>query len=601
MNKRLSYGLYYPPEGRHRPLAFAAIILSLLLHLLLYLTVGTRPMALFDLSGRRADEAGRKSRQSATRVEMVEMLQPHLADPLRIDAAWQDVQPGTALAAERLAHYSAATIFEPPAAALDHAPLQQELATQFTPAAPQDLPVPFARQEILSMIDAAARDHRAPIPRREIPLIERQPLAPDITTTYDLLEGLPQVAASLPMPSIQSGGAALQLPPELASGGDSELHLPEIGPEDEGSTSTELVAEVPAAVAPAYPLEDRLRIETTVFSDSHENGYHYFMIDVLPRDAAALPVLPCDIVFVQDTSASMAELFLRPSRQALLEGLELLQPGDRFNIVEFSHEVRSCFPQWMAPDAAAIETARDFVTNLKPAGNTDIFASMSAVLQMPRSADRPVIALLVTDGIVTAGEIPRDSQIIGTFSRFNAGAVSVFTVGTHRRANAFLLDMLSYANRGAMTAVAPDRFTVKQTIVDAIRTVRRPILTDVRFNFDVVSGSEVFPVLTTNLYENRPLRLFGRVVKTRPDVAFQARGKAAGESYDMLFEVDLAGREMRQGEAALAQAWATQKMYDLVLQYARTDDHSLVAQMAQLGASYGIPVPYSGRIMPNGQ
>jgi hypothetical protein len=194
--------------------------------------------------------------------------------------------------------------------------------------------------------------------------------------------------------------------------------------------------------------------------------------------------------------------------------------------------------------------------------------------------------------------LERESQIIGTFSRLNAGEVSVFTVATSPRANVYLLEMLSYANRGSRTAVAEDRFNVTRTVLEAQESVKRPLLAGVRFNFDVVSGAEVYPTLTTNLYEDRPLQLFGRVRADQPVVAFQARGEAAGKRYDMLFEVDLATDGVQPGTRELVTQWATQRMYDLVARFASTEDASLIADMHRLGAEYGIPVPYKSRFAP---
>lgn len=586
-----------PPEGRHVAAAIVAAVVSLVLHLVLYETVGERRMSLFDLDFRDS-ESRQKRQRLATRAEIAPLPPPAPIDPLRTAGATGGSGVGDpASLLDRLAQPSAASIFEPPPAApetsLSAAPVEP-----LTPPPAPDLPVWVPRQEILSILDAAARDHRAPIPRREIARIERQPLAPDISASYDLLAGLPKMTAATALPAITSPVAVSLTPPTLEPGGDAALPEPELGPEAEGDASTKVVAELPAAVAPAYPIEDRLRIAVTAYDAESADGHRYFQIDVFRKDAQALPVLPRDVVFVQDTSASLGERYLNPCRTALRAAIAALGPEDRFNVVRFSQDVVRCFPEWAAPGPETLAQADAFVGAMVAGGNTDLFASMAEVLHLPRTPGRPVIAVVVTDGNVTAGQLERDSQIIGTFSRLNAGAVSVFTVGTSPRANVYLLDMLSYANRGAMTAVAPDRFSVSRTIEEAIRTVRRPLLADVRFNFDVVSGAKVYPTLTTNLYEDRPLRLVGRVRSDQKMVAFQARGEALGKRYDMLFEVDLEGAGVKPGPRELATLWATQRMYDLVSRFASTEDASLIDDMHRLGAEFDIPVPYTSRLAP---
>lgn len=584
-----------PPEGRHAMAAAVAAIVSLVLHVVLYETVGERRMTLFE-AGLNAAQAQAKKLRFAMRADIAPPPIPTPVDPLRATPASGDGAAEAATLLDRLSQPTAASVFEPPPSA----PANTLLAgiEQLAPPPVPDLPVWQPRQEILSILDAAARDQRAPIPRREVASVERQRLAPDITASYDLLAGLPKAAATVALPAVTSPLTVSLAPPVASTGGDEAMPVPQLGPEAEGDTSTKLVAELPAAVAPAYPIEDRLRIAVTAYATPGDDGYRYFTIDVGRKDAAALPLLPRDVVFVQDTSASLGERYLHPCRLALLEGIATLRPEDRFNVVRFSQDVTKCFPDWSTPSPEARAQAEAFVAGLTAGGNTDLFASMEEVLKFTRTEGRPVQAIVVTDGNVTTGQLERESQIIGTFSRLNAGEVSVFTVATSPRANVFLLDMLSYANRGSRTAIAADRFSVQSTIRQAQQSIERPLLAGVRFNFDVVSGAEVYPTLTTNLYEDRPLQLFGRVRADQPMVAFQARGEAGGKQYDMLFEVDLAGAGVNTGTRALVTQWATQRMYDLVARFARSEDPALIADMQRLGTEFDIPVPYASRLTP---
>ncbi len=587
-----------PPEGRQVTVAAVAVVLSVVLHLILYHAVGSRSLALLDLLAPARREAASK-KASSMRAELIPPAPPAQPskDPLQSGTgAGQGGSEDDGKVIDRLSGPTPASIFEPPAGTSD--PLPPTSLDRLAPPPDPGLPVWTPRQEILSILDAADRDARAPIPRREIPLIERQLLAPDITASYDLLAGLARSSVSgTGTPAITSPLSVSFSPASLPSGGDDEWPQPQMGPEAEGDTATSLIAEIPAAVAPAHPLDDRLRIAVETYAPSRgSDGYLYFRIDVHRKDDEALPGLPRDIVFVQDTSGSLGERYLHPCRLAIREVVATLRPEDRFNIIQFSHTTSRCFVDWALPSPESIAQSEAFLGAMVSEGKTDLFSSMAEVLSLSRTKGRPMIAVIITDGNVTAGQLERDSQIIGTFTRLNAGEVSVFTVGALPRANRFLLDMLSYCNRGGNTEIAPDRFNVAQTILRLNQSILRPLLGDVRFNFDVVSGAEVYPQLTTNLYEDRPLQLFGRVRVDHPVVAFQARGSAGDERYDMLFEVDLLGRDAASGGRGLATQWATQRMYDLVARYARSDDAGLLAEMQRLGSDFGIPVPYRSRL-----
>lgn len=588
------------PEARHVSVASVAVVLSLVAHFVLYQTVGDRRFALFDPVAAETRNAARHPPATLANLVPPPTPSPPSEDPLRTDAGHglDGVGDFSGLL-DRLGTPSPASIFEPPPSTAELLPTPS--VEQLAPPPAPDLPAWQPRQEILSILDARARDEMAPVPRREIPAIERQSMAPDLTVAYDLLAGLPSAeTAGVAVPTLLTPLAANLAPAAMPAGGNEAWPVPNLGPEAEGDTSTTLMAEIPSAVAPGHPLDDRLRIAVETFAppSSADAGYLYFRIDVTRKDDEALLPLSRDVVFVQDTSASLGERYLVPSRLALKESFRMLRPDDRFEVVQFSQQATRCFAGWRAATPETLQEADAFVDAMVPGGQTDLFASMSEVLSLPRVEGRPMLAVVVTDGNVTAGGMERDSQIIGTFSRLNAGEVSVFTVGTSPRANLFLLDMLSYCNRGGNTAVAPDRFTVSETIQTAVAGIARPLLTGIRFNFDVVSGAEVYPDLTTNLFQDRPLQLFGRVRADRPVVAFQARGNAGTRRYDMLFEVDLRGPGVRPGAASLATQWATQRMYDLVSRFARTEDATLIAEMHRLGSTYGIPVPYRAHLQP---
>jgi len=587
------------PEGRHFTVAIVAVVVSLLAHMVLYQTVGNRSFALFDPLVKSVREALDK-RPTPTTATLLPPTPPSLpsVDPLRTGTSGAGDGSDVAGLIDRLSSPTPASIFEPPAHTADA--LATPALDLVAPPPAAELPAWQPRQEILSIVDAATRDAMAPIPRRDIPAIERQRLAPDITVSYDLLAGLPAAtAAAGAMPRLTSPLTVEFAPPELPAGGTEALPTPNLGPEAEGDTSTSLMAEVPEAVAPGHPLDDRLRIAVETYAPARgSDGYLYFRIDVFRKDDESLPGIPRDIVFVQDTSGSLGERYLTPCRVALREALAALRPEDRFNLIQFSHQTLRCFPDWRHPSPEALEQAYAFLDAMTAGGQTDLFASMADVLALPRDEQRPMIAVVITDGNVTAGHMERDSQIIGTFSRLNAGEVSIFTVGTSPRANVFLLDMLSYCNRGGNTEIAPDRFSVTRAVQRVVGSVAKPLLAGVRFNFDVVSAAEVYPTLTTNLYEDRPLQLFGRVRTDQPVVAFQARGNAGENRYDMLFEVDLLDPGAKTGNRTLATQWATQRMYDLVSQFARTEDPALIGAMQRLGADFGIPVPYRSRLQP---
>ncbi len=535
-----------------------------------------------------------------TRVDVYSETDAATADPLK---AADPLGDGPEMPADLMEQSIPKAIFDPPpapklpppAASLPAPPPDEKLALP----APRDLPAP----DILVITDARARDLSAPIERREIPDVERILLSPDLSLSLPTNVPLASVdvtaaIASVPAPHLDAAReAATLLPAPVPSLGARSLAetIPDVGPVAQGTVVTDIRPEKHEEITGDTPLDDRLALRTWATRPASDPNHVYFRIDVAPRDDAALPDIPRDIVFVQDTSASLTSQRLDPSRIAIRNALRALRPGDRFNICAFAATNRFLAPgTWLAPDSDSIARADAFLASLESKGNTDLFRSMQDILDLPRAPHRAPIAIVLTDGHITAGALERDSAVIGAFSRLNAGAVSVFTIGLHRSANAYLLDMLSFCDRGGNTAIAPERFDIPKTIRSVVDSIGQPVLANVRFGFGTKSGAEAYPSLSPNLYRGRPLRLYGRVPADRDSIAFFARGDACGDPYDMVFEIDLS--QAAPGPSDLPVEWATQRMYDLVARHARSEDPSLVEEMLRLGAQFGIPVPHARRI-----
>ena len=100
--------------------------------------------------------------------------------------------------------------------------------------------------------------------------------------------------------------------------------------------------------------------------------------------------------------------------------------------------------------------------------------------------------------------------------------------------------------------------------------------------------------MTTHLYLDRPMQLFGRAPEGTKQVVFQARGTANGKRYDMVFDLDLESGQ--PADKDLAMAWATARMYDFVSEHARNPDPMLLAEMNDLGRQYDVTIPFRKRL-----
>ena len=459
---------------------------------------------------------------------------------------------------------------------------------------PVDRPLWEPRQEIIGINRQIVRnDIEVERPRRYIPAIPRVSGAADIVSPAsreDLERGIAGTGAYYLTddPTKFSWGRSVAASP----GGGGVAAPPREEPPPPAMLKEEprkLADEASRRVAILKALEKYLRADLTVYHSPADPQYDYCRIDIKRRTPELLPVLAKDLLLVQDGSASITEQKLHFCREGLLKALELLGPGDRFNVVEFRDSVSRCFDDWAPASPDNLQRARDFIGRMESVGNTDIFDSLKDLLTLPRKPGRPVILVVVSDGVATSG-LTDHSLIIEAFSQANKGAVSVFTLGTYPGVNAYLLDLLSYRNRGDTFVVKTGRWDIPAVLEERVRGVSRPVLSDVRFRFAGQTYCDAYPLLTENLYLDRPLTLVGRYPRNAKKLVFQATGRANEIQCDMVFELDPA--KAAPGGAEIRTAWAWQRAYYLIGEHNRTKQPGILTELKALGRAYGIKIPY---------
>lgn len=451
------------------------------------------------------------------------------------------------------------------------------------------------RPEIIEIQKTVLADAVAAMPRRIQPLIERTR-----TTTADIL---PPADSSLPSgpPSPRAPGMFDNLLGEIGLIGDGTPGGVAFGggpvtvPREPMATIPQPTQALAAVVTPPEPtirsrhIENMLKVKLSTSENAADPGFLFCKIAIERAGQDVLPVLPKDVVLVQDCSASISEQKLYFCREGLVKALGLVGAADRLNVMGFRDSLQLAFPTWTNRTPETLKQAEEFIRGMKASGDTDFFGSIQYLLNMQRDPSRPIIAILVSDGAPTKG-ITDSTTIIEAFSRANAGTVSVFTLGTYAGANAYLLDLLSYRNRGDTHVVMSGRWDIPGVIEGRVREVSRPVLTGLHFVFASGSGSQAYPLLTSNLYLDRPLVVFARVPKSEKSLLFQAVGRAGDTDCDMIFNLDLT--KSYPEDSTVPAAWAWQRVYHLIGVYTRTHNPTVLDDIRRTAKQYRLKVPY---------
>ncbi len=231
-------------------------------------------------------------------------------------------------------------------------------------------------------------------------------------------------------------------------------------------------------------------------------GEDYLMAMVVPG-AAPGRKLPRDLVFVIDTSGSMAGESIHQARQALGRGLDTLAREDRFNIIQFNSQPHALFMQPEPASANNLVRARRYVSRLQAEGGTEMASALSMALgsgdprEDGRQTGRVRQVVFITDGAV-GNEAALFRQI-----RRELGNQRLFTVGIGSAPNMHFMREAARWGRGSYTAISnpADLGAPLEALFSAMEA---PVLTDIQAHWPG-ANAEAFPERPGDLFLGEPL------------------------------------------------------------------------------------------------
>ncbi|BFU95662.1 MAG: conserved protein of unknown function [Nitrospira sp.] len=215
-------------------------------------------------------------------------------------------------------------------------------------------------------------------------------------------------------------------------------------------------------------------------------------------------VQPREVIFVIDTSGSMAGTSIEQAKAALLLALTRLTAQDRFNVIQFNSVTHVLFSQAQPVTTTTLRKAVHYVEQLHANGGTEILPALKTALKGPAPASHLRQVIFLTDG-----QVGNEDELFGVI-REHLGASRLFTIGIGSAPNSHFMRKAAEFGRGTFTYVGSTSDV--QTQMDAmLRKLERPVLTEV-----IVDGldqsDELFPARIPDLYEGEPIVL---AVKSR--------------------------------------------------------------------------------------
>lgn len=324
-----------------------------------------------------------------------------------------------------------------------------------------------------------------------------------------------------------------------------------------------------------------------------KDGYYLLMIS--PKDDwSDQEYVAKDIVFVLDTSGSMAEEGkMEKARAALLYGVRILRPQDRFNVISFAGEERLMETRMIAADDQGRKRGEAFAQSLRPIGGTNINQALIAAMRQFESGNRPKILIFMTDGLPTVGET-NPTRIVDNARAARVPGVRLFTFGVGYDVNTTLLDKLAAENGGVADYVEPKE-DLEVKVSNFFAKVNYPVLIDLKLDMAGVQTDLVYPRALPDIFRGSQVTLIGRYSNPidMDLVRLQLGGSSGGATKNFLYN-NLRFPLREEGNDFLPRLWATRRV-GWLMEQVRTNGEQpeLRDEIVDLGTRYGIVTPYT--------
>ena len=294
--------------------------------------------------------------------------------------------------------------------------------------------------------------------------------------------------------------------------------------------------------------------KTTLFlSPDPASGETHFLLSAFPPTVQPVKRVPMEMLYMIDVSGSMGGTSITQAREALLQALDRLNPGDRFGILAFNHTYHEFASEPLTATSENIAAARRFVRNLEAGGGTEMLPALLHVMRKSETSGYLRHIVLLTDG-----DLGNEEQIFDAL-RGNLGGARLYTVAIGSSPNFFLATKMAQFGRGTFTHIA-DIAEIREQMGRLIGTIESPVLTDVKLTFEGIEVADVYPQRPPDLFLRQPLLLYGRISQGHSG-RLHLTARAGDQPYEANFAFDTSTASFHPGITTL---WARQRVEDLI-------------------------------------
>jgi len=294
------------------------------------------------------------------------------------------------------------------------------------------------------------------------------------------------------------------------------------------------------------------RPHAALFSEKHGGDTYLLMMLSPPTLDLTGQAPPREVVFVLDTSGSMAGPSIVQAREALILAISRLSEQDRFNVIEFNSDASRLFDHAEAADAEHRKKAIRFVSSLKAEGGTEIARALDLALDGRKNHERIRQVMFLTDG-----SVGNEKELLAMIAS-RLGDSRLFTVGIGSAPNSYFMSRAAGMGRGSYTYIGKTS-EVEEKMDRLFQKLEHPAITDITVKNSAGQSLLGYPNPIADLYAGEPLVVSLKIPEGNEQEVLSISGHLGLELWQE--QVDLQTLAERPGIATL---WARKKIRSLM-------------------------------------
>ncbi len=295
--------------------------------------------------------------------------------------------------------------------------------------------------------------------------------------------------------------------------------------------------------------------QTQLFLEEHDGDTYGLVFFLPPQLIKAGPGdMAREVIFVIDTSGSMAGASLVQAKAALKLAVSRLTPNDRFNIIQFNSITKQLFPMAVPADTRAIQRAVSYVETLQAEGGTEMLPTVVKALSHQEEETSLRQVIFITDGL-----IGNEEELFATLQRL-LGQTRFFTVGIGSAPNGHFMRKAAQHGRGTFTYIGTAQ-EVQDKMHRLFVKLEQPAFLNLALEGSTEGAWDLLPAPLPDVYAGEPLMAAFRTTNPPAHLTISGTHRTVPWKRVLPFTTGLS-------RSGIAVHWARQKISQLMDQQA---------------------------------